>query len=91
LRDKFSLNSLEELVDAQMNTFTGFLNKFRDGRDAFWSFHGNDYINKIALEYLKTSSRGQRFNYRKRLKEVSERFPHLQSKVNKTLDAWMKY
>ena len=39
---------------------------------SFWISHAHDYIHKIALEYLKASSRAQRFNYRRRLKDVAE-------------------
>ena len=59
------------MVQAPMTAFTGFLNRVREGREGFWSFHANDYIRKITLEYLKAPSRGQRFNYRRRLKSVS--------------------
>ena len=68
-----------------MTTFTGFLNKVREGRDGFWSFHANDYIRKITLEYLKAPSRGQRFNYRRRLKEVAEKHTTLQAESRKLL------
>ena len=90
-RSMFSLGSLEDLVQGSMSSFTGFLNKFRGGREEFWTFHASDYIHKIALEYLKTGSRGQRFNYRRRLKEISEKHQHLAEKVNQVLEEWMNY
>jgi len=90
-RGLFTLGSLDELIQGPMSSFTGFLNKVRGGRDGFWTYHSHDYIHKVALEYLKTESRGQRFNYRRRLKEVSEKHSHLAEKVNKTLEEWMKY
>ena len=37
LKTLFSLGSLEDLVLAPMQTFTGFLNKVSKGRDQFWS------------------------------------------------------
>ena len=91
LKTLFSLTSLDDLVLAPMSDFTGFLNRVRGGRDAFWSLHGTDYINKIALEYLRTSARAQRFNYRRRLKEVAEKQSQYADLVKKTLDEWMKY
>ena len=91
LKTLFSLSSLEDLVLAPMQTFTGFLNKVREGRDGFWSFHANDYIRKITLEYLKAPSRGQRFNYRRRLKEVAEKHTHLASRIQETLDIDMVF
>ena len=58
---------------------------------SFWISHAHDYIHKIALEYLKASSRAQRLNYRCRLKDVAETHTHLASKVQDTLDGGMKY
>jgi len=91
LKTLFSLTSLEDLVLAPMSTFTGFLNRVRGSREKFWSVHGVDYIHKVALEYLRTTNRAQRFNYRRRLKEVAENHPNLAQKIQVVLDKWMKY
>ena len=91
LKQQFKLKSLEDLVQAPMASFTGFLNKLRGGRDGFWMLHANDYIQKNALEYLKSASKGQRFNYRRRLKEISERHSHLAKTIEETLDGIMSY
>jgi hypothetical protein len=91
LKTLFSLTSLDDLVLAPMSSFTGFLNRVRGGRDAFWEIHGVDYIHKVALEYLRTTNRGQRFNYRRRLKEVVKNHPNLARKIQVILDEWMKY
>jgi len=91
LKTLFSLNSLDDLVLAPMSSFTGFLNRVRGGRDAFWEIHGVDYIHKVALEYLRTTNRAQRFNYRRRMKEVAESHPNLAKKIQVILYDWMKY
>jgi hypothetical protein len=91
LKNLFSLTSLEDLVLAPMSSFTGFLNRLRGGRNGFWSIHGVDYIHKVALEYLRTTNKGQRFNYRRRLKEVAESHPNLAGKAIEALGKWMKY
>jgi hypothetical protein len=91
LKNLFSLSSLEDLVLAPMSSFTGFLNRVRGNRKTFWENHGTDYIHKVALEYLRTTNKGQRFNYRRRLKEVAESHPNLAQKVQVILDKWMKY
>ena len=91
LKTLFSIGSLEDLVLAPMQTFTGFLNKVSKGRDQFWSLHGTDYIHKVALEYLRTTARAQRFNYRRRLKEVATSHPQYAEMVRNTLEEWMKY
>ena len=91
LKTLFSFTSLDDLVQSPMASFTGFLNRVRGGREEFWRFHGKDYVNKNALEYLKSDSRGQRFNYRRRLKEVAEKQSHLATCISQTLEEWMKY
>ena len=91
LKTLFSLNSLDDLVLAPMSSFTGFLNRVQGDRKAFWKFHGVDYIHKVALEYLRTTNRAQRFNYRRRLKEVALDHENLAMKIQVILDDWMKY
>ena len=91
LKTLYSLGSLEDLVLAPMQPFTGFLNKVSKGRDQFWLLHGTDYIHKVALEYLRTNARSQQFNYRRRLKEVATSHPQHAEMVMNTLEEWMKY
>ena len=91
LKRYFSLTSLDDLITCPMSSFTGFLFKVRGGKDEFWKFHGIDYINKTALEYLKSNNRGQRFNYRRRLREVASKHSNLAEKINEILEQWMKY
>jgi hypothetical protein len=91
LKTLFSLNSLDDLVLAPMSSFTGFLNRVQGNREKFWAVHGVDYIHKVALEYLRTTNRAQRFNYRRRMKEVAESHPNLAKKIQEILDDWMKY
>ena len=86
-----ALWSLDGLIQTPMTAFTGFLNRVREDREGFWSFHANDYIRKINLEYLKAPSRGQRFNYRSRLKEIAEKHPHLNKRIAEMLDIEMTF
>lgn len=91
LKTLFSLTSLDDLVLAPMSSFTGFLNRVRGDRKKFWEVHGVHYIHKVALEYLRTTNRAQRFNYRRRMKEVAESHPNLAKKIQVILNDWMKY
>lgn len=91
LKTLFTLTSLEDLVLAPMSSFTGFLNRVSGNRNKFWAVHGVDYIQKVALEYLRTTNRAQRFNYRRRLKEVAKDHENLAQKIQVILDKWMKY
>ena len=90
-RTLFGVNSLDDLVNAKMPVFTGFLNKVRGSKDAFWRLHSHDFIHKNAMEFCKCNGRGQRYNYKRRLREVAEKFPHLAEKVKETYDTWMQY
>ena len=91
LKTLFSLNSLDDLVLAPMSSFTGFLNRVQGDRKQFWAVHGMDYIHKVALEYLRSTNRAQRFNYRGRLRDVAEERENLAKKIQVILDDWMKY
>lgn len=91
LKNLFSLNSLDDLVLAPMSSFTGFLNRVSGNREKFWENHGTDYIHKVALEYLRTTNKGQRFNYRRRLKEVADTHENLAGEAIEALNKWMKY
>ena len=90
-RTLFGLNSLDDLVNANMSTFTGFLNRVRGSKDAFWTLHAHDFIHKNAMEFCKCNGRGQRYNYKRRLREIAEKFPHLAEKVGDTYENWMQY
>jgi hypothetical protein len=91
LKNLFSLNSLDDLVLAPMSSFTGFLNRVSGNREKFWENHGTDYIHKVALEYLRTTNKGQRFNYKRRLKEVADTHENLAGEAIEALNKWMKY
>jgi len=91
LKNLFSLNSLDDLVLAPMSSFTGFLNRVSGNREKFWENHGTDYIHKVALEYLRTTNKGQRFNYRRRLREVADTHENLSGKASAALNKWMRY
>ena len=53
-----------------MRQFTGFLVRATGSTDAMWQHHGKDYRLKVCLEFNSTTSRAQRFNYKKQLLEV---------------------
>ncbi len=51
--------------------------------------YGEDYVIKIAYEYLKTDSRSQRFNYKRRLKQLAEKQPDLKELIGEVLETYM--
>ena len=51
--------------------------------------YGEDYVIKIAYEYLKTRSRSQRFNYKRRLKDLAMKQPDLEVLIDEVLERYM--
>ena len=47
------------------------------------------YVYRLALEYLKTDSRSQRFNYKRRLKQLAEKQPDLKELIDEVLETYM--
>ena len=47
------------------------------------------YVYKFALEFHKTDSRSQRFNYKRRLKQLAEKQPDLKELIGKVLETYM--
>jgi hypothetical protein len=48
------------------------------------------YVYKLALEFLKTDSRSQRFNYKRRLKQLAEKQSDLEELIEEVLATYMK-
>tara|TARA_B100000003_G_C10863590_1_gene344050 strand:- start:379 stop:957 length:579 start_codon:yes stop_codon:yes gene_type:complete len=90
LVDQFSVASGEALAKGEMRQFTGFLVRATGSTDAMWQHHGKDYCLKVCLEFNSTTSRAQRFNYKKRLLEVKEKHPELGGTVDQCLEEWCK-
>jgi hypothetical protein len=70
LLKQFNLRTRDELVEAPLRSFTGFLIKASGGRDAFWEKHGQAYVAKIHLLQEKTEDNAQRYNLKRRLEEI---------------------
>jgi hypothetical protein len=47
------------------------------------------YVYKFALEFQKTDSRSQRFNYKRRLKQLAEKQPDLKELIDEVLETYM--
>ena len=57
------------------------------GRQRLYS---DSYVYRMALEFLKTDSRSQRFNYKRRLKQLAEKQPDLKDLIDEVLETYMK-
>ena len=69
LKKQFNIKRVEEVIDAPLRTFTGFLVRAGGGKDAFYDPWGKAYIAKIHLLEESTEDAANRYNYRRRLEE----------------------
>ena len=90
LVQEFALRSGSELANAEMRSFTGFLVKSTGSSSAMWQQHGDDYCKKVSMEFNRTDSKAQRFNYKKRLMEVKEKHPSLGATVDDCLERYCR-
>ena len=67
-RKKFNIQSLDDLHESDITTFTSFIIKVEGSKDIFWNTYGKAYICKLQILSEEHPETGQRYNYRKRLK-----------------------
>lgn len=89
LLQEFEVFSAEDLVEGEIRTLTGVLIRLCGSSQGMWESYGPIYCRKVALEFNRTDSRAQRFNYRKRLLEVKGKHSHLADLVDDLLDSQM--
>jgi len=69
LKKQFNIKRVEEVIDAPLRTFTGFLVRAGCGKKQFFDTWGKAYIAKIHLLEESTEDAANRYNYRRRLEE----------------------
>jgi hypothetical protein len=89
LLQDFEVTSAEDLAAGEIRTLTGVLVRLCGSSEGMWESYGPLYCRKVALEFNRTESRAQRFNYRKRLLEVKSKHPHLVDLVDDLLEHQM--
>jgi hypothetical protein len=89
LLQDFEVTSAEDLAAGEIRTLTGVLVRLCGSSEGMWESYGPIYCRKVALEFNRTESRAQRFNYRKRLLEVKGKHPHLADLVDDLLEHQM--
>ena len=70
VRKTFNVKVVEEIWDAPLRTFTGFLIKAGKGREHFYEEHGQAYVAKLHYLQETTESRATRYNLKRRIDEV---------------------
>ena len=70
VRKTFNLKVVEEVWDAPLRTFTGFLIRTGQGREHFYEEHGQAYVAKLHYLQETTESKATRYNLKRRIEEV---------------------
>ena len=70
VRKQFNLKVVEEVWDAPLRTFTGFLIRTGGGQAIFYEEHGQAYIAKLHYLQEATENRTTRYNLKRRIEEV---------------------
>ena len=69
VKKQFNLKKVEEVIDAPLRTFTGFLVCCGCGKKKFFDIWGKAYIAKVHMLEETTEDAANRYNYRRRLEE----------------------
>ena len=79
VRKQFNLKAVEEVWDAPLRSFTGFLVRTGGGQAKFYEEHGQAYVAKLHYLQETTEDRSTRYNLKRRIEEVlaDERGKHL--------------
>jgi histidinol phosphatase-like enzyme len=89
LKEQFHLQSVADLVNGELRTFTGFLVRHYGSTEGMWDSAGREYCLKVALEFNRTESRAQRHNYKKRLEKVQVDHPACSDTVQEVLTKFL--
>lgn len=89
LLKEFEVSDAASLADGEIRVLTGVLVRLCGGSAGMWETYGKQYCLKVALEFNKTESRAQRFNYKRRLLDVKEKHKDLSDFVDYLLDQYL--
>lgn len=70
VRKTFNVKVVEEVWDAPLRTFTGFLIRSGKGRDHFYEEHGEAYVAKLHYLQEASTDRSTRYYLKQRIEEV---------------------
>jgi len=79
----FSAEKIDQIMEGEMSRFVRALASISKSRIEMMQTFGTVYCYKIALEYHRSSSRVQRYNYKRRLVHVQFKYSFLATIVEK--------
>ena len=69
LKKQFNLKNVDELIDAPLRTFTGFIMRSGCGKKNFYEEYGKPYVAKLNMLMEQTENNANRYAYKKRIEE----------------------
>ena len=88
-RLRAGVTRVEDFLEVDLMTFGSVLRAdtkyFEGGKSAYQPI----YVYRLALEFLRTDSRAQRFNYKRRLKHLAETQPDLKRCIDEVMETYM--
>lgn len=93
-RSRYNLASVDDFFALGFKDFASLMRfeeqRMRGRSQGNRGLHRPEYVLRIALEFLTTDSRSQRFNYKRRLQEWRERQPDLVPVIDEVLETYMR-
>ena len=86
LSDHYSLEKIDEIMEGSMSQFALSLLSISGSRMDMMRDYGRMYCYKIALEFYKSKSRVQRYNYKRRLTHVHGKYDFLSDVVKEVFE-----
>ena len=77
------------IIDSSFRDFVDTLSSIACGREFMMKEYGFLYCTKIIYEYWRTDSRSQRYNYKRRLKEVRDKYPKVEEETRYLVENYM--
>jgi hypothetical protein len=88
-RSRAGVARVEDFLEVDLITFGSVLRAdaryFAGGKHSYQPI----YVYRLAFEYLKTDSRSQRFNYKRRLKQLGDVQPDLRECIDEVMTTYM--
>lgn len=88
-RSKAGIEHVDDFLNNDLIAFGGILRNDAKFHQGGVHYSSPLYVYRLALEYLKTDSRSQRFNYKRRLKQLAEKQPDLKELIGEVLETYM--
>ena len=88
-RLRAGIEHIDDFLNNDLIAFGGILRNDAKFHQGGVHYSSPLYVYRLALEYLKTDSRSQRFNYKRRLRDLAVKQPDLKELIGEVLETYM--